>query len=365
MNIFIVGPEGSGKTVFATMLNDYISNNPECELVFRAGDASTKKYFAKMLGILQDGEWPGSTAQGKLESLAWEWDIDGNSSKICLIDPPGQDIRSELLEETNGLSIIEKIRNADIVILIVDLHGHKAAPKDKKIENAWIIEHVLMLITNTQNLIFAISKADILKGTVPDRWNDREGLMGAVAQMMPEFNQKGYREILNNCTVLAFSAVETMDIPKSDNSGTDRIPLTPLITKGLDIFVQGMKEVLRQKRERDRNALKKREHDEMIAKIKKVFKILVPSIVAIIILISIVRGCTPQTPQWTTCSQCGGSGKITIHSTCSTCGGDGKINDDDWIPFNTKSCPSCGGGGNVSNDEKCSSCGGKGKIKKQ
>ncbi len=355
MNIFIVGPEGSGKTVFATMLNDYISNNPECGLVFRAGDAPTKKYFAKMLGILRDGEWPGFTKQGKLISLAWEWDVDGNSSNICLIDPSGHDIRLELNGETSELAIIEKIRSADIVILIVDLHGHRDAPEERKIENAFIIEHVLKLITDTQNLIFAISKADILTGSFPvDKWNDRKSLMGFVAEMMPEFNQGGYREILNNCTALAFSAVATKD-SSHDNNGLKRIPLTPLTSQGLDFFVQGMKEALRQKRERDRNAVKKREHDEMMAKIKKVSKIFVPAIIAIIILISIVRGCTPQ---WTTCSKCGGSGEITKHTSCTECGGDGVV----WVWFK---CKKCNATGNISTPEKCPSCGGSGKIQKQ
>ena len=70
MNIFIIGPERVGKTVFATMFNNYIVKHPKCGLQFRARSKETKLYLANEWEILNNREWPSSTAGGKLGDLS-------------------------------------------------------------------------------------------------------------------------------------------------------------------------------------------------------------------------------------------------------------------------------------------------------
>ncbi len=330
MNIFIVGPEGSGKTVFATMLNHHISSHPECGLTFRAGDAKTKLYFSNTLKLLKDGEWPSST-KGKLMELSWDWELEGEISNVRLVDPPGQEIRRELCGEANELKIVENIKKADIIILIVDIYGHMSASEDTRIENAWIMEHTLKNMAGSQRLIFAISKADLLTGSIPtEHWSDQNALMGHLPKMIPEFNLDGYAKILKKCTTLAFSAVAVESKLNPANNNLERIPQMPLTSNGLDFFIEEIKKhmLTSVEEEHERQTL------EGCRKFLKGASKGVCVIIAIIVIIMLIRACYKPL-------------ETVRERECPSCGGDGIVNDDDWIPFNEKKCDRCSGSGRI------------------
>jgi hypothetical protein len=254
MNIFIIGPEGAGKTVFATMLNQYIGEQPEHGLRFMANDLKTKKYIANELALLNSGEWPASTRGGEMVTLNWKWQFGKSHSDITMIDPAGQDIRNELCGKSTALNIVENIRQADLLILLVDLYGHQDDNNDKRIENAWIVEHTLLEISEHQSLIFAVTKADMLTGSIPiPKWNDRQHVLDLVKEMMPEFNFSAYEPKLSrdNCCVLAFSSVtRTGNIPQEDGSLL-RFPKAPLASEGMDFFVHAIKRAWRSTHDRN------------------------------------------------------------------------------------------------------------------
>ena len=107
MNIIIIGPEGAGKTVFVTMLDNYLINHKKLGLVFRAQDIYTKQYVANELRRLQTGDWPASTPGGRIISLNWKLLYKNEISYVSLIDPSGQDIRNELCGKTTNLQILQ------------------------------------------------------------------------------------------------------------------------------------------------------------------------------------------------------------------------------------------------------------------
>jgi energy-coupling factor transporter ATP-binding protein EcfA2 len=250
VNVFIIGPEGAGKTVFATMLNAYVAQHPECGIVSRDADLQTKKYLAGEFSLLEQGEWPGSTKGGRMVSLNWRWAMDGQTVEVGLIDPAGQDIRRDLCGDTNALQIVESIAKADVLILLVDLHGHQSGNGEKRIENGWIVEHVLDRLRDHQSLVFAVTKADMLTGSLPRAmWGDCDSVLQLVGAMMPEFNLAGYSQRLRSSSsaVLAFSSVSTTE--NRDQGGSlVRFPRSPLASDGMDMVVNAILTICRRAR---------------------------------------------------------------------------------------------------------------------
>ncbi len=216
MKVFIIGPEGAGKTLFAIMLNHHMSQKNNSDFVFREGDYITKNYLGEKLKTLQKGEWPPSTKIGKLNDLNWSWEGSLGKIDFSLTDPPGQDIRSELTEQSSQHGIVEKITSADIVTVMVDIMGHQSDSDEKKIQNVWIIERALQINKQIegegkrQKVLFLVSKADLLPPPFgPADWQNSQKILDLVKEYMPEFKLESYKNQLlgSSCAVLAFSSV--------------------------------------------------------------------------------------------------------------------------------------------------------------
>jgi len=356
MKVFIIGPENSGKTVFAAMFNRYIGHSSSGNIEFRASDARTKKYFATTINTLEQEEWPISTKQGKLIELNWEWLYDNQISSIKLIDPPGQDIRSELNGNSNALDIVNRIKEADLLIIVVDLYGHQSADSNKKTENAWIVEHTLRLVTDRQSVILALSKADLLTELPEKQWNNRNVMLGLLQKHMPEFSYSGYKNILtsSSCSVIAFSSVLTKNIT---GPGTlNRWPVVPLTSNGFGNFANSIIGALNKERkliEADKRALEEAYQTATQAEkwinTKKMLKKSFWVGISILMIIFLVTSC-PRYEE-ITCSTC--SGNRTIVSTCPDCKGKSPT----WLIDN---CSTCKSTGNV--NIKCVQCNGTGQI---
>ena len=104
MKICIIGPEGSGKTVLASMLNYYLENNDKSGLAFLAQDFPTKKYFDGVQRKLKNNEWPSSTKQGGQVILKWYWATNNKVAKVTMLDYAGQDLREAIYRKRSNRS---------------------------------------------------------------------------------------------------------------------------------------------------------------------------------------------------------------------------------------------------------------------
>jgi len=236
MKIFIAGPEGAGKTVFATMLYRELSEHRIDGLLTKAGRCrKSHHYFTSQLGYLNKGEWPSQT-KGKPEEYIIGWEYENSHAEVHLIDPPGHEIRRELCDESSQLQIKQRICESDLIILLVDLSGHQLGTDEQKEENAWIIAHILDIVSERQHLILAVSKADLISATLPERrWGEPDAIVKVIKLMMPECKLDGYRtRIFSEKThVMAFAAVTSLD-EKVVGDELRRLPKAPLESSGLD-----------------------------------------------------------------------------------------------------------------------------------
>ncbi len=240
----MVGPEASGKTVFATMMLHTIESQPQVGIDFLEKNNSTKKYVQNIQDTLERKEWPSSTKGDEFYALAWEWRIDKKFPiDVNLTDAPGQNIRDELINKHKKFGIVEKIEEASIIILIVDLRGHyDETNRDKQSENAFIIQETLRMIKSHQSLYVVLSKADLLSQYLkkPKDWSDYETLFPIIKELMPEFRANFFESNFENESwrIFAVSAVET--IANSNGGKPSRIPKIPLVSHGMSELLRSL-----------------------------------------------------------------------------------------------------------------------------
>ena len=243
LKIFIVGPVGAGKTVFACMLNAHVMAHPEAGVVFKAGNWDTKKHLADIHDVLAKQEWPLATEKGKRSELRWEWEFGRRKAFFDLVDPAGEDIERAMRGEGDELPILESIRAADVLFVLVDLHGHQGDTARKRSQNGWIIENVLRQAVNVRRLVIGVSKGDLEHRLATEAWTDKEKLMALITENMPEFNLNAYRSQLQSTKVqmVMFSAVATESY-LDDKEVLRQRPKKPLASHGLEIFVKSITE---------------------------------------------------------------------------------------------------------------------------
>jgi hypothetical protein len=262
LKIFIVGPVGAGKTVFACMLNEHLKAHPEDGVTFKAGDWNTKKHLAEIQDVLAKQEWPQGTlplkAGEKFTELRWEWEwkwkwlFGRRRASFNLVDPAGEDIERAMRGEGGKLPILGCIRAADVLFVLVDLHGHQGDSAMKRAQNSWIIENVLREAVDVRRLVIGISKGDLEHRLPTDGWADKDKLMALISESMPEFNLNAYRSQLQSTKVqmVMFSAVATESY-LDDKEFLRQRPKKPLTPQGLEIFVKSISEAHDQKKKEE------------------------------------------------------------------------------------------------------------------
>ncbi len=262
--IMLIGPEGSGKTVLAAVLADFVANNPQYGLHLRNDHYGTKQYCFKVLEAIRAGDWPPSTRPGAGMELQWEWGIrehDGEVRwrQVKLLDPPGQDVRLEMTGRESASGIARQIDESRILVVVLDLEGYYASPPAQKCQTEWILESALLSFSrqiDAKRLIVVVTKADGLVSAdllSEDGWSNRAAVVGLIRDRMPTCNIQSYSTELAhpNCAVLAVAAAKV--ICRSTADGVSRlVPSQPHRSRGLPLLVDKLVEALRAEHDGER-----------------------------------------------------------------------------------------------------------------
>ena len=172
MKIFIIGPEGSGKTVMLAMLSRYVTTERK-DLVFEPMDYETSHYVVAAQAELAKGEWPPSTLQGELKTLQWRFGPRGAQlHEIVMFDAAGQDLRQILLQDDKAdLTNIQQrvlrsqVDAAHVLVYLLDLNGFLASRDPVVInENAWLFKAFLTRQNwRGKRRLVVLSKADTFR----------------------------------------------------------------------------------------------------------------------------------------------------------------------------------------------------------
>ena len=100
ISLALVGTQGCGKTVFATVLANRLSRtdadpNAEYPITLTPANNNTLHFQGKNWDLLQSEQWPPATQPGKFKRLQWNAELaDGRPFRLTLQDMAGHDLRT-------------------------------------------------------------------------------------------------------------------------------------------------------------------------------------------------------------------------------------------------------------------------------
>ena len=252
MKVFIIGPEGSGKTVFLAMLSRYVATQ-RADVVLEPVDYIAASYVISALSVLEKGDdWPRSTVQGDLPILNWRFGKIGSKlDEIVTYDAAGQDLREILLSEkldklTPMLRHIRaQIDAADVLIYMLDL-GNFLNSKDIVLrnENGWLFRTFLTTPAwHKKKRLVILSKADIyadmLEAQTALESSDVQ-IRKLVKRHLPkEFSNSHLLDVDPSIRYMAVTSVVTQTRIDPDGN-PQRLPQSPLSSAGLNDFVEAL-----------------------------------------------------------------------------------------------------------------------------
>ena len=345
MTIFVIGPEGSGKTVLLAMLSRYVAAERK-DLVLEPVDRSAGQYVVAALAALEAGDWPPSTRQGQLQPFHWRFGSrDAPLHEIVLFDAAGQDLRQTLLESNPTIltdsqrTIRAACDKADVLVYLLDLDGFlRTKDHNLRDEHAWMFRTFL---TNPEwrkkVRMVALAKADLYKDMLASA-SDRSSENSRVRELVKTQLPKDYTldHIVDAELEVSFFAVAS--VTTRTTLGTDGapipVPVTPLTPLGLDNLTAALL-----------NAAKCLEQEKARAARMRLRKATLWVLAVICVCWIIVK----KVP----CRNCQSSGVVR----CQKCVGKGAVE------FSvSEDCEACDGTGKRFGVLKCNPCDGKGKI---
>jgi energy-coupling factor transporter ATP-binding protein EcfA2 len=244
MKIFVIGPEGAGKTVFAAMLSRFLVENSE-KYVFSPGNMETSKHLANKLQELENGDWPKSETKGTKHDLRCNFGFNGqNPWEVSLQDYAGQDMRNLLTQETATTSkdesnLLSEIGSSDVLIYLLDLDGLIAATTlQHAAEDAWMFQ---MFMTKKEwenkRRVVVISKADRYRGLI----SEAEGnIPEMIARHWPKVSTPDFlrppQDAVKFCCVTSVRAETILD----EHDKPVSKPLIPLVSEGFETLVEAI-----------------------------------------------------------------------------------------------------------------------------
>jgi len=244
MKIFIIGPEGAGKSVFLAMLSHHMKASSE--VVFEPANHYSGNYVAKILDLLDCQKWPDSNRQGEFWVFRWRLGREGQSPhEINLFDYSGQDMRSVLLEEdpeklaSRSKELREEIDDSDLLIYLLDMGGFiGSGGLTEANENGWLLQtFVKRQKWHSKRRILVVTKADVYAGMISEADGD---LKKMIERHWPKvYNVDEFLRELKGIECFALTSV--MVTTKLDDDGNPvRKPRKPLQSDGFGPLVEGI-----------------------------------------------------------------------------------------------------------------------------
>lgn len=245
MNIFVIGPEGSGKTVFLTMLSRYIADRDK-DLVFQPLDFETGQYVANTLDLLERGKWPKSNPQEDFKTLRWQFGkLDGELHNVTMFDYSGQDMRSVLLTDDvkklqgQPMELRKKIDESDLLLYLLDMDGLiGSASLGGANENSWLLKTFLTRPGWVdKRRILVVTKADLYSGMIDEAGGDLQVMFEhhCPPTCRPSLPHSGQNEI----EIFGLTSVH-VSTELNDDGEPIRKPAVPLVSEGFGELVDAM-----------------------------------------------------------------------------------------------------------------------------
>lgn len=349
MKIFIIGPEGSGKTVLLAMLGRYVATERK-DLVLEPVDRVASQYVITALAVLEKGDWPSSTRQAELPTLRWRFGSRGSElHEIVIFDAAGQDLRQILLAEKqeslteDQRAIKTQIDAADVLVYLLDLNGFLGST-DLSIrdENAWLFRTFLTRPEwYGKRRLVVLSKADIyadMLATQTGQDTEDAKVRELVKHQLPKnYTLDHLVDAESKVSYFAIASVATKTVIGPTGNPV-WLPKNPLESVGINKLLEGLI--------KHAGRLPPEDPPKWPWKIEKILAWGMSGLFLLWLLIH-------SAP----CKSCVGRGRV--QQVCSQCGGKGTV---PGLVYGRNKCIDCDGSGIAKGSVQCDACKGTGKV---
>ncbi|MDR2755833.1 MAG: hypothetical protein LBC20_09020 [Planctomycetaceae bacterium] len=274
--VAIVGTEGSGKTVLATVWAKRMTQRND-EIFLDPKGFNTGMYVEKIWTTLNRGEWNESTPPGTKFELEWDLQFGNNTYPVKLIDVAGQDLRNlfafERHKDWDGLFEMEQIilnylLNSSLVIFVVNLQDFVGEPDVmKRKENEFMLKEVIDTFTaneNQQDIIIVFTAYDLYEAEIKKHGNFEQYIKEELIYLfhaVQNWSKKFYRN--DNVSHLFFpaAAVAETEIITDTNGTVRRVPKPNFTSFGIDKLSDWII-----------NIIKKNAEPNILTKIKRIIR---------------------------------------------------------------------------------------------
>lgn len=248
MKLVIVGPDGSGKTVFLAMLGSYVQEHAK-DLQMQPKDFATAEYVATARTAMADGNWPPSTVTGQLHRLFWRIGIQSKKHELEMLDCDGKQLRKVLKNlpevETNPemLAIRQHLDAANTMLFFLNLEDFISETRENAPgENAFLLSAFLdnsrwrsksraVVVTKIDQYASLLDATHDLKSVLLDQVRHLPELCGTIEQANVPFIP-----VSSVVTEIVHQDGMLFSVPKAPLTAGDMKLITSYIRKQLGQF---------------------------------------------------------------------------------------------------------------------------------
>jgi len=281
--IAIVGTEGSGKTILASVWAKRMSNTADVFLHPR--DWETAEYVEKVWNALNNSEWWKSTEAGRAFELQWTLHIKQHTVPLKLIDSAGQDLRELFSKDTykkvnlTGIQreLLNYIQTASVVIIVVNLLHFRGEPDNlKRKQNEFVLKEVVDMFAadgKHQDIAIVFTAWDLYHADITKNYGNFTNYLQKELPQLYNAMRLGHQ---SGDTIRWFPVAAVMDTEVRNNI---RVPKPNFRSGGLDTLSNWLLNAVQGEQNRKLTEVQTKEYE---IKMQQLNRWLIPTVCGVI-----------------------------------------------------------------------------------
>ncbi|MDR2116139.1 MAG: hypothetical protein LBP87_07145 [Planctomycetaceae bacterium] len=264
--IAIVGTEGSGKTILASVLAKRMSSNTE-GIFWHPRGWETAEYVERVWNALNNGEWWKSTEAGRMFEMQWTLHLGQLSLPVKLIDSAGQDLRELFSKDTykkenlSGIQreLLDYIQTASVVIIVVNLLHFRGEPDGlKRKQNEFVLKEIVDMFaadSKHQDIAVVFTAWDLYYTDITKNYGNFTNYLQKELSQLYNAMRLSHQ---SGDTITWFPVAAVMDTEVKNNI---RVPKPNFRSGGLDTLSQWLLKIVQREQNKEQAEKQTKEYE--------------------------------------------------------------------------------------------------------
>lgn len=272
--IAIVGTEGSGKTILASVLAKRMSSNTD-GIFWHPRGWETAEYVERVWNTLNNGEWWKSTEAGQMFEMQWTLHIGPSEVQVKLIDSAGQDLRELFSKDTykkknlSGIQreLLDYIQTAPVVILVVNLLHFRGEPDGlKRKQNEFVLKEIVDMFASDkkhQDIAVVFTAWDLYYADITKNYGNFTTYLQKELPQLYNAMQLGYQ---SGDSIHWFPIAAVMDTELKNNI---RVPKPNFRSGGLDTLNNWLLNIVQREQNKEQAETQAKEYESKMQQLNQ------------------------------------------------------------------------------------------------